>query len=188
MIEAPDTLAAGVQPAIDMQAPLQERADEAQSSAQMAVDVSASLREMLDTLTAQAQADLVLSAALTEAPDRLAAAIITATTLTQQQAEWIEGLARRVGLIDPLTVTATSARDGSLSDGVLVQQLVAGVLTTLAAPSGTSLGFALSLLEALARRNALVAPLTDTGTHVGDGTLGINVAEAGNTATYTRVS
>ncbi len=114
-----------------------------------------------------------------------------ATSLSAQHAAWLEGLARVMGLIAPLQVTAAGR-----GDGVVVQAwtTTAGVttITTSAKPTGAAGASALTTqqagwLEALARAHGLIDPLTIGPTGRGDGTLAQTWAP-GATVTVTRTA
>ena len=119
------------------------------------------------------------------------AAASSATSLSAQHAAWLEGLARVMGLIDPLQVTAAGRGDGTVVQSWTNANNVT-VITTSAKPTGAAGNSALTAqqagwLEALARAHGLIDPLTIGPTGRGDGTLAQTWA-AGNTVTVTRTA
>ena len=114
-----------------------------------------------------------------------------ATSLSAQHAAWLEGLARVMGLIAPMQVTAAGRGDGVVAQSWTT---TAGVttITTSVKPTGAAGPSALTTqqagwLEALARAHGLIDPLTVGPTGRGDGTL-VQTWAPGATVTVTRTS
>ena len=119
------------------------------------------------------------------------AAASSATSLSAQHAAWLEGLARIMGLIDPMQVTASGRGDGTVVQSWTNSNDVT-VITTSAAPTGAAGPSALTAqqagwLEALARAHGLIDPLTIRPTGRTDGTLAQTWAP-GSTVTITRTA
>lgn len=119
------------------------------------------------------------------------AASSTATSLSAQHAAWLEGLARVMGLVAPLQVTAAGRGDGTVVQTWTNANDVT-VVTTSAKPTGAAGPSALTTqqagwLEALARAHGLIDPLTISPSGRTDGTLAQTWAP-GSTVTITRTS
>lgn len=113
------------------------------------------------------------------------------TAISAQHAAWLEGLARVMGLIDPMQVTASGRGDGTVVQSWTNANNVT-VITTSARPTGAAGASALTAqqagwLEALARAHGLIDPLTISPAGRTDGTLAQTWA-AGNTVTVTRTA
>jgi hypothetical protein len=163
----------------------------------MALAIAASLArtEADDSLSAAAQAVISAAAIVLELDDMLLATLNTTPGLSAQHGAWLEAIARVHAVVMGATlyVTDSSPVDGVKTDGVLVQSMVAGVLTTTAAPSGAPGPSSLTddqanWLEGLARIYGLIDPMAMTQSGRSDGTFVQSISEAGPTVVYTRLA
>lgn len=112
-------------------------------------------------------------------------------TLSNQQAAYLESLARLHGLVDDLVISETARSDGTVIQTVAEAGTTVTVTTT-AAPSGAAGDSGLTAQQAawlseLAQIYGLIDPLDVTNTLRSSGTLSQTITTAGGTTTVSRV-